>query len=88
MGDMPNPDDVRAAPLNKALSAYTITDWKNYLLKNLVTAFGSCLSKPFDQENFRFYGTVLSGSQQQLPRWKRLIDNENDLMGELLGQLW
>jgi len=80
------PEYYRA--LNKALSLYTIDDWKNYLLKNLVTAFGSCLSKPFDQENFRFYGTVLSGSQEQLPRWKRVIDNENDLMGEVLGQLF
>jgi len=80
------PEYYRA--LNKALSIYTIDDWKNYLLKNLVTAFSSCLSKPFDQENFRFYGTVLYGSQAQLPRWKRVIDNENGLMGEVLGQLF
>ncbi len=80
------PEYYRA--LNKALSIYTIDDWKNYLLKNLVTSFGSCLSKPFDRENFRFYGTVLYGSQEQLPRWKRVIDNENGLMGEVLGQLF
>lgn len=80
------PEYYRA--VNKALVTYSIGDWKNYLLKNLVSAFASNLSKPFDQENFRFYGTVLEGVQQELPRWKRVIDDENGLMGEVLGQLF
>ena len=80
------PEYYRA--LNKALTLFSIDDWKNYLRKNLVSAFASNLSKPFDTENFRFYGTVLYGVKEQLPRWKRVIDNENDLMGEVLGQLF
>ncbi|MDR3695747.1 M13 family metallopeptidase [Mucilaginibacter sp.] len=80
------PEYYRA--LNKALTLFTIDDWKNYLRKNLVSAFASNLSKPFDTENFRFYGTVLYGVKEQLPRWKRVIDNENELMGEVLGQLF
>ena len=80
------PEYYRA--LNKALSQFTIEDWKNYLLKNLVGAFGSYLSKPFDEENFRFYGTVLYGNKEQLPRWKRVLDTENELMGEVLGQIF
>jgi putative endopeptidase len=80
------PEYYRA--LNKALQVFTINDWKNYLLKNLVSDFGSYLSKPFDGENFRFYGTVLYGSKAQLPRWKRVIDTENGIMGEVLGQLF
>jgi putative endopeptidase len=80
------PEYYRA--LNKALQTFSIDDWKNYLRKNLVSAFSAWLSKPFDEENFRFFGTVLMGSQQQLPRWKRVIDEENDLMGEVLGQLF
>ncbi|BAU52261.1 M13 family metallopeptidase [Mucilaginibacter gotjawali] len=80
------PEYYRA--LNKALTLFTIDDWKNYLRKNLVSAFASNLSKPFDQEDFRFYGTILYGVKEQLPRWKRVIDNENGLMGEVLGQLF
>jgi len=80
------PEYYRA--LNKALKIFTINDWKNYLRKNLITAFGSYLSKPFDLEIFRFYGTVLSGNKEQLPRWKRVLDTENDLMGEVLGQIF
>jgi putative endopeptidase len=74
--------------LNKALKTVSINDWKNYLRKNLITAFGSYLSKPFDLEMFRFYGTILNGSKEQLPRWKRVLDTENELMGEVLGQIF
>lgn len=80
------PEYYRA--LNKALQTYSINDWKNYLRKNLITTFGSYLSKPFDQELFRFYDSVLDGSKEQLPRWKRVLDAENGLMGEVLGQIF
>ncbi|MCJ8208273.1 M13 family metallopeptidase [Mucilaginibacter sp. RS28] len=80
------PEYYRA--LSKALNTYSIADWKVYLRKNLVNEFSAYLSKPFDQENFRFYGTVLSGRKEQLPRWKRVLDTENGIMGEVLGQLF
>ncbi|MDB5136056.1 MAG: metalloendopeptidase [Mucilaginibacter sp.] len=80
------PEYYRA--VNKALKTYSIDDWKAYLRKNLIEAFSECLSKPYDQEDFRFYGTVLRGKKEQLPRWKRVIDAENGLMGEVLGQLF
>jgi putative endopeptidase len=80
------PEYYRA--LNKALKVYSINDWKNYLRNNLITAFGSYLSKPFDQEIFRFYEKVIEGSTAQLPRWKRVLDTENGLMGEVLGQIF
>ncbi|WP_295716484.1 M13 family metallopeptidase [Mucilaginibacter sp.] len=80
------PEYYRA--LNKALHDYSIEDWKNYLRKNLVTTFGAYLSKPFDQELFRFYDMVLYGNKEQLPRWKRVLDAENGLMGEVLGQIF
>jgi putative endopeptidase len=80
------PEYYRA--VNKALTTYSIDDWKTYLRKNLVSTFSSCLSRPFNDESFRFYGMVLSGRKAQLPRWKRVIDAENSLMGEVLGQLF
>ena len=80
------PEYYRA--FSKALHTYSIDDWKNYLRKNLVSEFGSYLSKPFDQELFRFYGTILNGKKEQLPRWKRVLDSENGVMGEVLGQIF
>ena len=74
--------------VNEALTKYSITDWKNYLKKNLVSDASPYLSKAFDQENFRFFGMALYGRKEQLPRWKRVLDTENSLMGEVLGQIF
>ncbi|MBX7227341.1 MAG: M13 family metallopeptidase [Chitinophagales bacterium] len=62
--------------------------WKDYLKWNLVNTFSPYLNKELDREHFRFYGTVLSGKKEQLPRWKRVLDWEEDAMGEILGQLF
>ncbi len=80
------PEYYRA--LSKALRTYSIADWKLYLRKNLLSTYSPYLSNRFNDENFRFYGMVLSGRKAQLPRWKRVLDVENNLMGELLGQLF
>lgn len=74
--------------VDKALQQYPVSDWKAYLRWKLVSTYASVLSKDFENENFRFSGTVLSGRKEQLPRWKRVLDNEGGLMGELLGQLF
>ena len=73
--------------LNKALTTYSIADWKNYLTKNLISAYSAELSSPFELEDFRF-SAIFTGSKAQLPRWKRVIDAENGLMGEVLGQIF
>ncbi len=74
--------------LNKYLTSFAVADWKTYLRWKLLSAYAPFLSKEFDQENFRFSGKVLSGRKEQLPRWKRVLDTENGIMGELLGQLF
>jgi putative endopeptidase len=79
------PEYFRA--FNKALATYSIADWKNYLVKNLVSSYSSELSKPFELEDFRF-SAIFTGSKVQLPRCKRVIDAENGLMGEVLGQIF
>lgn len=74
--------------VNQLLKTRPINDWKAYLRWNLVNSFASYLNKAIDDENFRFYGKVISGKKEQLPRWKRVLDTENSLMGEVLGQLF
>jgi len=70
---------LRAAPLDT---------WKAYLQWQLVHSYADKLSRPFDNENFRFYGTVLQGRKEQRARWKRVLDEEEKAMGEMLGQLF
>ncbi|WP_242917648.1 M13 family metallopeptidase [Pontibacter liquoris] len=72
----------------KLISNASLDEWKAYLKWHLVHAYADNLSKPFDQENFRFYGTVMQGQTEQRPRWKRVLDTEEDAMGEMLGQLF
>ena len=74
--------------VNKYLTGFSIADWKAYLRWKLVSSYAPYLNDDIATENFRFTGTVLSGRKTQLPRWKRVLDTENGIMGELLGQLF
>ncbi len=50
--------------------------------------YASYLSPAFVEENFHFFGTVLNGVPQMRPRWKRVLDATDGLLGEALGQLY
>jgi putative endopeptidase len=80
------PEYYRA--VNTALQTFSVNDWKAYLRAKVLNANASYLTKALNDENFRFTGMVLAGRKEQLPRWKRVLDTENGLMGELLGQLF
>ncbi|MFM2206633.1 MAG: hypothetical protein RL213_608 [Bacteroidota bacterium] len=74
--------------VEKSLRETSIEDWKNYLRWNLVSSFTGQLGSAFEQENFRFYGAVLTGAKAQRPRWKRILKEEEDFLGDALGQLY
>jgi putative endopeptidase len=76
------------AGMEDLLKKNNLADWKTYLRWNLINTFASELSKPFDKQNFYFYGTVLNGTKEQRARWKRVLDMEGRLMGFMLGQLY
>jgi putative endopeptidase len=70
------------------LAKASLDDWKTVLRWDLVNSLANRLPRALDRENFHFYGTVMSGTQAQRPRWKRVIDAEEDGIGELLGEVW
>jgi putative endopeptidase len=74
--------------IDSCLSVARLSEWQSYLRYAVVTDLARNLAKPIDQENFHFYGTVLSGTKAQRPRWKRMLDAEEDAIGELVGQVW
>jgi len=76
------------AQADSCVRAVSLEAWKTYLRWNVVNSLANRLSRPFDLENFRFYGMVMSGTKTQRPRWKRVLDAEEDAIGELLGQVW
>ncbi len=76
------------AKLDSCLKAYPLEDWKTLLRWNVLNSMANRLSSPFELESFHFYGTVMSGIPTPRPRWKRVLDAEEDGIGELLGQVW
>ncbi len=74
--------------LNQALRKYSVEEWKAYLLWNLVDTYAAYLPKNIEQQNFKFYSTVLNGVTQQRPRWKRVVQQTNSYLGELIGQVY
>ena len=74
--------------LEAILKSTPIDSWKAYLRWHLLSNFASCLNKDIDNEQFSFYGKVLSGMPKNRDRWKRVLDNEESEIGELLGQLY
>ena len=72
-----------------ALIASTPLDtWKAYFQWHVVHANAAYLSKAFVDENFAFYGTVLSGVTEMRPRWKRGVSVTQGALGESVGKLY
>ena len=74
--------------LDAALKAVPLEDWKAYMKWHVLNAFAPYLSDQFSAANFQFYGQTLSGSKKQQARWKRVLNTEEDALGEALGQLF
>ncbi|MEO7802298.1 MAG: M13 family metallopeptidase, partial [Ginsengibacter sp.] len=73
--------------LNTVLNSTSINDWKNYLRFRLIRSYAFALPDTFGVATFNF-SKLLSGANERKPRWKRVLDAEEDAMGELLGQLY
>ncbi len=70
------------------LKTTPLADWQAYLSWQLTHTFANTLSKPFVDESFHFYGTVLRGAPAQRPRWKRVLDLQERALGDDLGELF
>ena len=80
------PEFFKAA--NDVFKSTPIDDWKAYLRWHLISATAPYLSKDFVDEEFDFNERTLRGTQQNKPRWKRVIATEDDEIGEALGKLY
>ncbi|WP_071146233.1 M13 family metallopeptidase [Bacteroides ihuae] len=74
--------------LNGYLKKYTIEDWKNYLKFHLVNGLASYLDDKTYMEDFNFYSSTLRGIKEPKPRWKRVVENTDGYLGELIGQVY
>jgi len=70
------------------LAATPLPVWKAYLRTHLLGSYASFLAKDFVDARFAFVGTTLSGTTENLPRWKRAVGFVDASAGESLGKLY
>jgi putative endopeptidase len=71
-----------------ALQNVPIADWKSYLQFHLISNMASYMSANFDAENFKYYSQLMNGVKEQKPRWKRVLDAQENALGDAIGQLY
>ena len=69
------------------LHVASVDTWKDYLRYRLANTFAPALPDAFNKADFEFK-KILSGATERKARWKRIINNEQSVMGELLGQIY
>jgi putative endopeptidase len=74
--------------VNDVLKTAKTENIKAYLAWNVIRTATSYLSDDFVTEAFNFYGRVLSGREEQQPRWKRVVNNVSSALGEAVGQMY
>ena len=74
--------------LNKSLKEFSLEDWKNYLKYHFTRGMASYLDDATYMEAFSFYSQTIRGVQQPKPRWKRVVEQNDGYLGELIGQVY
>lgn len=74
--------------LYQSLDRVPVNDWKTYLRWTLIDNTADKLSDDFVNEDFAFNETVIKGTPQLKPRWKRALEATDASLGDALGQLF
>jgi len=72
----------------RALSDAPISTWKTYLTFKLLNYTAPYLTEEYVELNFDFSERTLSGTEQIRPRWKRAVEDADNLIGEALGKVY
>jgi putative endopeptidase len=65
-----------------------LSDWKEYLKFHLVNNLAEYLDDATYREYFQFYGAAMEGVPEPKPRWKRVVEQTDGSLGELIGQVY
>ncbi|MBK5919775.1 peptidase M13 [Rhodothalassium salexigens] len=77
-------------PLAKLIAETDLDTFKAYLTYHTISNHAGYLSEEIDQANFAFYGTTMSGREQQRDLWKRAVSTigSRNSLGEAIGQIY
>jgi putative endopeptidase len=73
--------------LNTELSKTHLDTWKSYLSFHLLNSSARFLDSAIYYDRFN-YVRIITGVETPKPRWKRVLDAEENAIGEALGQLF
>lgn len=74
--------------LNGIVKKTDIKVIKDYMKFQLVDALAEYLDENTYALNFNFRSKVMTGAQEQRPRWKRVVETTNRALGDLVGQVY
>jgi putative endopeptidase len=74
--------------MNGYLKSYTLDQWKDYLKYHLIRGLGSNMDDKTYKDFFDFYSATLRGVKEPKPRWKRVVEETDGCLGELIGQIY
>ncbi len=70
------------------ISEMPLEDIKFYLQWKVIDVAAHCVDDAVSAQNFDFYGKIMSGKENQPPRWKDAVSTVNSSLGEAVGQLY
>lgn len=73
---------------NEYLPQLPLQAIKDYLAFELVSDSSGLLGDDFYNANFEMFDRVMSGTEEQQPRWKRAMAIPNSMLGEAVGELY
>lgn len=74
--------------INAMLEKFDRDAWSSWLAWHLLSGAASYLSRDFVNQNFAFYGTILSGIPELRERWKRGVGLVEGALGEAIGEIY
>lgn len=76
------------ADVSVLLTEDRLPAWRAWARWKVINSLSPYLSSAFVNENFHFYGTVLSGTPELRERWKRGVALVEGSVGEAVGQIY
>lgn len=72
----------------RMLAEEPLEDLKTLFVWQTIDGAASYLNDEIYNENFAFYGKILSGREEPSPLWKRAVSIVNGTLGEAVGQMY
>lgn len=74
--------------LNDIFKSTSLVDWKSYMKWRVTSSTATRLTEALVEEDFKFYGNILQGVEEQKPMWRQGVNVVNSNLGEVVGKVY